>query len=260
MPNVATIRRAARRGGDASPPALPGQGLGLADADQALACAELLAAGGDPEAAADLLQQAAAACPGDLRVREKLEDLDLAARRRYVELARQQAHDSPDSHTQQLVWDLEADLAHREIDVLGSRVGRYPEEHEWKITLAQCLKRIGNFTQAKQTLEDIPDSQPWKGAADLEMGECLQYERQFDRALAHYQRAAAAGPDIPPFSAAQQQALYRAGVLALQLGQTETAARYLRQLALEDPNYKDLPQHLDKIDSIRHKDGFSEDF
>jgi hypothetical protein len=50
---------------------------------------------------------------------------------------------------------------------------------------------------------------------------------------------------------------YRAGVPALQLRDESMAYPFLQAVIETQPDYKDTRQHLDKIDSIRDKDGFS---
>ncbi len=242
-----------------SPALLPGE-LDPSDADAVLSHAETLRTQNQTQAAVQLLRRAAQACPGDVRLREKLEDLDLELARHRLEqgCCRADADSSPEA--QQLVDDLQADLVRREIEVYGARCRRYPADHVWKLRLARRLKQVGNFAEACHTLEDIPDDFPGQCEAAVELGECRQYQRQFATALACYEKAARVVSASPPFDAIEQQALYRAGVLALQLNEVGKADGYLRRLALGHPDYKDLPRHLDKIDLIRHKDGFSNDF
>ncbi len=207
--------------------------------------------------AIELLRRALQANPGDIRLSERLEDVELELAQLRIEMGRQQASTDPSPRTEQLVEDLRADLHRREIEVYAARSSRYPDDPAWKLRLAQSLKRVGSFEQACRTLQEIPPHSARQCEVSIELGECLQYRREFASALAAYEQAANLCPDTPPLSDTQKLSLYRAGVLSLQLGHDSKAARYLERLSAESPDYKDLARHLDKIASIRHKDGFS---
>ncbi len=238
---------------DACPVPPPEDGATLRHHDALLRC-EQLCQQGDIAAAVKSLENASKASPGDLQIAEKLEDLELDRARKRVHLARQQTEFAPD---EKLMAGLQSDLVRREISVFGGRAARYPQQHQWKLKLAQSLKQAGNFVEACRILSEIPPGSVSQTLVHLQWGECLQHQRQFDQALKHYAAAADAGH--PELDADEQLACYRTGVLALQLGDLPKAKTYLQQLADSSPTYKDVRQHLDKIDSIRDKDGFSLD-
>ncbi len=242
-----------------------------------LAQSDRLCQAGDVSAAITLLSRALQASPGDLRMAEKLEDLELEVVKHRLHIARQQARSTESSPTlppsatappasetrptqeHQLVAELHADLVRRKIGVYGTRAARYPETHSWKLKLAQSLKQAGNFSAACHTLSEIPAGAVPAVEVHLLWGECLQYERQFEQALTQYETAIGGiSSDWAP-DQLEQLALYRAGVLALQLGSVAKACRYLQALENACPTYKDTRQHLDKIASIRHKEGFFQD-
>lgn len=210
---------------------------------------------GDLVGAREVLSAAASAHPGSLRVVEKLEELDLEAARRRIDTAK--GTDNSDDGS--LVADLQADLVRQEIEVYGSRAARYPQDCQWKLLLARSLKSAGNFSEACRVLTDLPPESASALDAQLLWGECLQHQHRFGEALEHYESAAAVALDTANPEPTGLLALYRAGVLALQLDQPAVAQRYLQRLLAIRPGYKDARQHLDKIDSIRHKDGFSLD-
>ncbi len=229
------------------------------DANAVLSLTQSLMCQGHTNAAAQLLQHSIQACPGDTRLRERLEDLNLELARQRLELGRRRAAADPSPSALQLVDDLQADLDRREIDIFGARSRRYPTDHAWKLKLARSLKQMGNYVEACRWLEEIPPDGSTECEVAVELGECRQYQRQFTAALACYEHAARAVSHKPSLNDIERLALYRAGVLALQLHEFGKAAGHLRRLAQDAPDYKDLPRHLDKIDSIRHKDGFSND-
>ncbi len=228
-----------------------------ADAHAACAAIEAARGSGDFESAQQLLRQAIQASPADLRLVELSEDLQLERAHRRLEWGQRLALSEPGPAAEQLLDDLRADLARQEIAVYEARSRRFPADPAWKLHLARSLKHSGNFAAALEALDSVPEDGAWQCETALERGECWQYQRQFTQALALYEQAAQSVPPSPPFDALHKQALYRAGVLALQLNDFDRANRYLEQLAQDEAGYKDLAGHLDKIRSIRHKDGFS---
>ena len=83
------------------------------------------------------------------------------------------------------------------------------------------------------------------------MGESFQYIKQFKLALASYESAVEAADSSEPDT--KKLALYRAGVLALELNDREKAEKHLTQLAAIDFGYRDVAERLDKIAELRHK-------
>ena len=61
--------------------------------------------------------------------------------------------------------------------------------------------------------------------------------------------AVAASEDAQPET--KKLALYRAGVLALELNDRERAEKYLTQLAAMDFGYRDVAERLDKLAALR---------
>ncbi len=236
---------------------------------------ERMCQAGDLASAINLLMQTRQTSPGDFRIAEKLEDLELDVVRQRLQTAQRQvdgaeaapaaASGSSDQASpmkwqfeqhQRLIADLQADLVRREIDVYATRAARYPQDHSWKWKLALCLQQAGNYGEAGRVLGEISAGEVPAVRFHLLWGECLQHQCQFESALAQYELAVASIADDRCPGPFEALALYRAGVLAFQLGGVSKAHGHLRTLAAASPNYKDTEQHLDKIDAIRHKEGF----
>ena len=225
-----------------------------ADTPRALEKAKTLLQRSEFAQAQTILTSAVQANPGDLRIREMIEDLDLAQAHRWLDVARRQGSPTIGGPGESLADRLENDLLRREIAIFGGRANRYPDEHRWSLQLAGSLKRSGNFAEACRTLESIPSHSPQRPEADLEFGECLQYLHRFDRALASYEDSIRR---FSPDALSRETgllALYRAGALAMDLGDADKAIGYLQRLANLAADYKDVGRRLDKLEQIRHKD------
>ncbi|MCK4683460.1 MAG: hypothetical protein KAT44_00770, partial [Pirellulales bacterium] len=78
--------------------------------------------------------------------------------------------------------------------------------------------------------------------------ECFQKIRQYQLAFQSYQQAVDTLSDRQ--ADLQKRALYRAGVLAMGLKDTDSAQKYLSSLAAIDFSYRDVADRLDKLKSI----------
>ena len=237
-------------------PAVDRPNPGNVDWQQFVQHADQLCAQGDFASARIRLVQAAHMRPGELQIVERLEDLELAQARQQLELAERQRSllDMQDTAQDELVAQFQAHLVRQQIEVYAVRAERHPAQSQWKLALARSLKQAGSYHQACQVLEEVAPATACTVELHVLWGEALQHQQLWEPALDHYQRAAQAAD--PTTSDEHRLALYRSGILAYQLGQLEPAKTALSRLLAACPDYKDAQQHLDKIDSIRHKDGF----
>ncbi len=196
------------------------------------------------------LTKALAASGNDLRVQERLEDAGIARQKQQLAVAEKKAAVESTEQSLDLAKRMRQELNRREIAVFGARVERYPEEYTLKFELGIRLKRDGNYREAAKYFMEARENAEFKLGATLELGECLQHQKNFSKALNCYTRAIQLAENG---TEQQKLALYRAGVLATGLKDLENAAKYLEKLGEIDANYKDLPSRLDKIDKIRNK-------
>ena len=167
-------------------------------------------------------------------------------RKRQLVMAEQRAQKEPSPDAQQLVESVRQELARYELDVFLARARRYPQDQECQFQLGLRLKRVENYREAMTCFQKAAHLPSRKVASVLELGECLQHLRQYDKAMECYDAASG-------FAAAegahelQHLALYRAAVLAAALRQDQAAADRFRQLVELAPDYKDAAARLDKI-------------
>ncbi|HEX5106571.1 MAG TPA: tetratricopeptide repeat protein [Pirellulaceae bacterium] len=230
-----------------------------AEAQQAL---DDLQVPSDLESSDRQLAEASAAGGEDLALRRERENLRLAHIEQQVATARQRARHDPHPKAQALAAALAAELLRQEIEILHLRSERLPGDRQLRLDLARKLKQVGNYSGAIQRLEEVRGDPALAAEVLLELGECWQHLRQFERALDFYRQAVAAAETIDeqreprPLVAAlisQQEprplvaALYRTGVLAAAMGKPDEARGAFARVIALDPAYKDARERLDNL-------------
>ncbi len=198
-----------------------------------------------------LLQKGLSATGGDIRIQHRLEDVEVLRKKRHLAIAQQQAAKSPGEETQQLVHDLQGDLNRFELDIYAARSARYPKDLELLFQLGLRQKAMDNLPEAVKCFMAAAELPERRAHAVLELGECLQRQKQYSKALECYLRG------LDRAERAEQAelvklALYRAGVLSAGLKDHGSAIDLLDRLVKLDPDYKDGVARLDKIRQMGH--------
>jgi tetratricopeptide (TPR) repeat protein len=191
------------------------------------------------------LQRGLAATGNDLRIVDRLEEVHILKVKQQLVVAERRAKSEPTDAAKELVKQFKENLNRLELDVYGKRSERYPKEDQWKYELAVRLKRAANYSEALKRLAEIGKSSSLAAAALVESGECLQYLKQYQRAMEIYQRAI----DLAQATNQSEQlklALYRGGVLAAAMHQDAGRTMLTRLVGL-DPTYRDARQRLEKL-------------
>jgi pentatricopeptide repeat protein len=188
----------------------------------------------------------------DIRILERLEDVNMLRAREQVKLAEDQAANQKTQEASASVDKVREECYQLELDVFRNRCFRHPEDKRLKYQLGLRLKQIGNHREALESLQAGLEFPELRAAASLEIGEILQRHHQFPKALQCYRQAAqlASGDDGLDFRDLRKRALYRAGVLATAMTLTDTARQYLAELVKMDPGYRDAQTRLDKLGEI----------
>ena len=198
------------------------------------------------ESADRLLAEAGAAGGENLAVRREREELRLSRAEQQLAIARRRAASDKHPKAQSLVPRLEAELLRQQIEILHLRCERLPGDMHLRLELARKLKQAGNYSGAIQRLEEVRSDAVLAAEVLLELGECWQHLRQFEKALDFYWQA------ITTSNGNQQPrpmvaALYRVGVLAAAMGKASEAREALTRLVEKDHGYKDARERLDKL-------------
>ena len=202
--------------------------------------------------AAHVLNKAVAASGGDLKARERLEDVEILRKREQIAIAEKRAASSGADDAQQLVSQLQQDLNRYEIEVFHARTERYPNNLEVKFQLGVRLRKSGNYREAIPLLSEAVTLENRQANCLLELGECLQRTKQYEKALEAYLRSVAAADETEDLDL-HKLARYRCGVLAAGLHNYVAAEEHLAALIAIDPAYRDAAPRLDKVREIRHK-------
>jgi tetratricopeptide (TPR) repeat protein len=144
---------------------------------------------------------------------------------------------------------MEAQANQAELEVYAARSARNPGNLLLQYELGLRCKRAGKFREAIQAFQAARDDARHKALVQLHLGECFQHIRQFRLALASYEAAIDASDSMQLDTS--KLALYRAGVLAADLGDRDKAEKHLTQLAAIDFAYRDVADRLDKLASLR---------
>jgi tetratricopeptide (TPR) repeat protein len=215
-----------------------------------LALGELFAAQNRLREATEVLTRGLAASGGgDLTVRERLEDVHLRRAQRQVQIAQRRAEQEKTEETIELARRMEAQANHAEMEVYGARASRNPGNSLLQYELGLRCKQAGKFKEAIQAFQAARDDSRNKALVQLHLGESFQHIRQFRLALSSYEAAVESADDLQPD--AKKLALYRAGVLAADLGDRDRAEKYLTRLAGIDFGYRDVADRLDKLAALR---------
>ena len=220
------------------------------DTDTAKRLAQLHREEGRAADAERVLQRALAASGNELSIRELWEEVLVEKQQQRQKIAEELARKENSESSQALVQQVRQEALRAELDFYVVRTGRYPTDFGLKLELGRRLRRIGNVAEAAKVLLEVAQNGIQKAQAYLELGECLQLLKQYQRAFEAYRRSIAAGPetgtpDLTKF------AMYRAGILAAGLNDRTAAEKLFRDLLDLDPHYKDTADRLDKLTNIR---------
>lgn len=202
--------------------------------------------------AAHVLNKAVASSGGNLKARERLEDIEILRKHEQITIAERRAATSKDAEAHQLVEQLQQDLNRYELEVFNARSERYPDDLEAKFQLGVRLRIAGNYREAIPFLSASAKLDSRRAVGLLELGECLQRTKQYDKALDSYLQAVSALTATEDVEL-QKLARYRSGVLAAGLHNYAAAEEHLSALIALDPQYRDAAPRLDKIREIRDK-------
>jgi tetratricopeptide (TPR) repeat protein len=221
-----------------------------AEVEKYLELADVFTAQNRLREAVDILGRALAASGGgDLRVRERLEDASLRRAQHQVSVAQRRAEQDKTEEAIDLARRMAAQANQAELEVYAARAGRNPGNSLLQYELGLRCKRAGKFKEAIQAFQAAREESRQKAQVQLHLGESFQYIKQFKLALSSYEAAVQAADTSQPDM--KKLALYRAGVLALELNDRERAEKHLTQLAAIDFGYRDVAERLDKLAALR---------
>lgn len=217
--------------------------------EQCLGRVDALVAGEQFAEAHRYLGHALSLFGNDIRLRERSEQLMLDQVRYEILVAEKRLEEDQSGNNQVMLSRLRVELNRREIDFYATRCQRYPDQPQLNLELGLRLKRAGIYAEAIAEFVDLVNDGLFLCRAPVEIGECWQSLRQFDRALDFYHEAAKACPETHE---CYKRSRYRAAVLLEAMGSPQQGRSLLEEVVRLDPDYKDAANRLDKIKKIRH--------
>jgi len=186
---------------------------------------------------------------GEMRFRDRLEDVELRRAQHQVAIAEQRCRQLPTEETDQLAAKMREQANQVELEIYAARAQREPNNTRLQYELGLRLKRVGKIKDAIPAFQAARADSKRKTAILVELGECFQRIEQYKLALSNYEEALEACSE--PDSETRRLALYRAGVLATGMKELDRAERHLTELAGLDYGYRDVSERLDKIARLR---------
>lgn len=220
----------------------------------AVQLARILHVEGESPAAIKLLRQTLAVSPDpEAPEQAELEDAQLQIAREHLEATQDHAKATRKPADIKQAKQAMALTNQAELEVFAARVKRNPGSVRDQLELGLRLKRAGQHREAIKALQHARGDARREAEVQLHLGECFQHIEQFKLAASSYEiavKASAAGSQHAS-DETHKLALYRAGVLALGLGDLDRAENRLTELAGLDFGYRDVDDRLDKITQLR---------
>jgi tetratricopeptide (TPR) repeat protein len=179
-------------------------------------------------------------------IRELVEDVELDKMRLNIELGKARAAKSSDPVDRENVSALSMELIKREIEILGARVERYPQDMNKKYDLALRFMKTQKWTMAIPQLQKACLNPKLKGKALLALGKCFIYDKKLPLARAQLERALPEmNHDSDPDSF--KEAHYLLGRVLEELGDKANAEKHYGEVYSMDSDYKDVRKRYEDI-------------
>ncbi len=195
--------------------------------------------------AEEILKQAYEASNHDVDVREKLGDAQVRRLKFKLDQAEKQAGKNESEENKAEVKQYKKEYNQKLLEVKKNLAERYPNNLSYRLELGQQYMILGDFGEAIKELQVARSDPRRKGFCLLLLGESFQRIKQKRLAMEHYESAVQEIPDRDADN--KKKALYRAGTLALAMGEVQRAEKYLNVVASMDFSYRDVSALLDKI-------------
>ena len=163
-----------------------------------------------------------------------------------IELGKEKATKTGNPTDRENVAALAQELLKREIEVLSSRVQRYPQDMNRKFELATRFMRLQKWPQAIPLLQQASQDPRLKGKALLQLGLSFMSDNKLPLARGQLERAL---PDLNAQNDPDSYKLghYWMGRIAEKLGDRATAETHYGDVLAVDYNYKDTLKRLEDL-------------
>jgi len=218
-----------------------------ANKDNYLKLADYYRREGQLEEAQEQLQKALEVSGGDLSIRELLEDVELDLMKKALEIAKEQARQKPDEAAlKQTAGELAGELLKRELEVLATRVERYPQDMRVKFELGSRYMRVRKFQQAIPMFQQSRGDPRVKLESLINLGKCFAQDGKAALAVRQFE-AAIPDADHDEKPEVFKDLFYWAGRLYEELKNVPKAEECYQRVLEVDYGYKDTVKRLDAL-------------
>lgn len=206
--------------------------------------AELYESQKDFAKAAEVLKQGLDVSGGDYNMRVLVEDNDLRRMKYELELARAAA--TKDESVQKQVDAMKRELHLREIEILVSRIERYPNNANYKYELATKYMKSTEYKKAIPLLQQATADSRREAEVLVALGKCFLAEKNNGLARRQFEKAVQkANPQEN--SELFCEANYILGRLCEQVGERDKAETHYNEVLSVNYAYKDARERLEKL-------------
>ncbi len=179
-------------------------------------------------------------------IREVLEDVELDRMKSNIDMGKEKASKSTDPKIRENIAALSQEFLKREIEILITRVDRYPQDMNKKYDLASRFMLVQKWVQAIPLLQRATQDPRLKGKAHLALGRCFIYDKKLPLARGQLERAVPElDHNIDPDSF--KLGHYWLGRVAEELGDKAAAEKHYGEVLVVDYEYKDTRERLEKL-------------
>jgi len=191
----------------------------------------------------EILQQALEVTGGDYNIRQIMEDAELERRRHEIDLGRQLAKDEQGNKN---VEALKRELHQREIEILSSRVERYPMDASLKYELAIRYMKSKEYKKAIPHLQGATVDQRREPQVRVALGKCFIAEKQLKLGRYQFEKAV---EKLSPHDDAEIycEAHYILGRLCEDAHDTDKAEKAYSNVLSVNYSYKDARERLERL-------------
>jgi tetratricopeptide (TPR) repeat protein len=215
-----------------------------ADKGSYLKLAEIYRKQKEFDKAADVLQKAFETTgSADFNIRQIIEDVELERRRHEIELARSLAKDEAGKRNMDA---LKRELHQREIEILSTRVERYPMDAGLKYELAMRHMKSKEYKKAIPLLQQATVDQRREARVRVALGKCFIAEKQAKLARYQFEKSAEKmnAHDDPQLYC---EAHYILGRLCEDEDDRDKAEKHYSDVLSVDYNFKDARARLERL-------------
>lgn len=199
--------------------------------------------------AIEILQQAVDVSGGDPNIREILEDVEIDSLKQNYEIAKKTASQEPDDTVhQENLKALQQELLKRQLQVLFSRVERYPKDTRLRLELGKTLYNVKQFEKAIPHLQRASGDQRLVADVNVLLGKCFYQVKKHTLAIGSLKKAATA---INPIDQTDLfcETHYLLGYLFEMQKDYPAAEEHFQEVIGVNYEYRDALDRLEKIQS-----------